>query len=95
LQVALTQACATQTSFRPYANERDNRLDTFALLALLYSYFASVIVGTSPSSTIDASVVAVKVAVLVYAVWRVARNRLRQKAAIERIDAEELQSPLL
>jgi hypothetical protein len=69
-----------QVTTRVYKTEHDNRFELACLCALLYGYFASVLAGVlaAPSATVNVSVAVCKLAVLLYAAWRVLRRPVRR-----------------
>jgi hypothetical protein len=68
----------------PYKSVRDNRLELACITVLLYSVFAAEVLGVARSAAIDASVVAVKVALLLcglgMAAQRFAEDRRSKRA---------------
>ncbi len=88
--------CA-QVMVRPYGNARDNALELCCLLLLMWSYFASVIVGTTHSDAIGLCALVAKALLIAYAAGRAALRTLASWVAeghIKETEQREMVAPL-
>ncbi len=69
--LSLVAFLAVQIGVHPYVSEDNNRLQLACLLLLLYAYFVSIMPGSSTGQALSATVVVLKLLLLLYGMWRV------------------------
>jgi hypothetical protein len=85
---------------RPYAAAVNNRFETACISGLLFEYFASVLTGVAPSAALVVLVVAIKVLLVAFAVFRAARSYVRKwlgagpRHSVRHVSGPELGSEL-